>query len=438
MEKIISLSLYDNLPIYSNGAIQNAKLLPSIYGNDWKIRFYIRNVKTETIDELKRLGAEIVDMNKSDIKNGMMHRFLAVKKNNIVLIRDCDSIITNREKMMVDQFLNSKKKLHIIRDHPNHKEHMMGCSFGFNNSEIDIEKLIYQSDLRHNPAYMVDQIFLAKIIYPIFEGNMLIHDNFNKFYRERNELVIKWPRQINHIGQRIMNDVGEDTNRLNEFRGYIKFTKNKFKSVEEMMVNFCNYLSVSNVLKRKYVVSELYVNDELVVLDDYIIIKELLRYTFIIVKYESEDEFLISSEDMGCDTIKLSEIQKINELKEKDVLIFDIEINNDLQYDPFTLYNVIQLNDEINYKIDEYLDKKKLNLYDVIVSHGDENESLKEQFPTLQLYKDLFNDFSEYKIMNEFVRLYCGMFRIHIKPSKLIIEFSKRYWHQWDDNFKII
>ena len=155
---------------------------------------------------------------------------------------------------------------------------------------------------------MVDQIFLAKIIYPIYAGNMLIHDNFNKFYRERNELVIKWPRQINHIGQRIVNDVGEDTNRLNEFRGYIKFTKNKFKSVEEMMINFCNYLSVSNVLKRKYVVSELYVNDELVILDDYIIIKELLRYTFIIVKYESEDEFLISSEDMGCDKIKLSDI----------------------------------------------------------------------------------------------------------------------------------
>ena len=54
------------------------------------------------------------------------------------------------------------------------------------------------------------------------------------------------------------------------------------------------------------------------------------------------------------------------------------------------------------------------------------------------MYKDLFNDFSEYKIMNEFVRLYSGMFRIHIKPFELIYHFSKRYWHYWDEEFKII
>jgi len=441
MEKIISFSLYGNSPIYTNGSIQNAKLIPTIYGNDWKVRFYIKDVLNETVQILRELNCEIIDMNNSNITNGRMHRFLAIKKDNLVLIRDCDSVITYREKMMVDQFINSKKRLHVIRDHPNHKEHIMAGMYAFNQSNIDMEELINKSELKNNSNYMSDQLFLAQSIYPLYTGNILIHDNFNKFYREKNEIVLKWPRQINHIGQRITNEIGEDTIRLNEFKGYVKFKKNKFKTVKEMMEYFSNYLSISKVLKRKYIVSELYVNDELIILDDYIVIKELFRYTFIVTKYESEDEFIISEEDMGCEIIKLSDIQKIEEFKDKDVLCFDIDVKNDSQYDSFTLHNVIQLNDEINYKIDEYIEKNKIDLYDSVIYYEDAIDTfknLKEQFPSVYMYKDLFNDFSEYKIINDFVKLYAGMFRIHIKPFELIHHFSKRYWHHWDDEFKMI
>jgi hypothetical protein len=445
MEKIISFSLYGNSPIYTNGSIQNAKIIPTIYGNDWKVRFYVKDVLNETVQILKDLNCEIIDMNNSNIRNGRMHRFLAIKKDNIVLIRDCDSVITYREKMMVDQFINSKKKLHIIRDHPNHKEHIMAGMYAFNCSKIDMNELVERSELKNNSNYMSDQLFLGQSIYPLYTGDMLIHDNFNKFYREKNELVLKWPRQINHIGQRITNEVGEDTIRLNEFKGYVKFKKNKFKTVKEMMEYFCNYLSISAILKRKYILSELYVDDEIVILDDYIIIKELFRYTFIVTKYESDDEFTISNKDMGCETIKLSDVQKIEELKNKDVLCFDIDIQNDLQYDSFTLYNVIQLTDEINYKIEEYIVRNKLDLYNGIVYYDSNSEedlytynNLKQQFSSVYMYKDLFNDFSQYKMINEFVKLYSGMFRIHIRPFELIHHFSKRYWHHWDDEFKMI
>jgi len=304
-----------------------------------------------------------------------------------------------------------------------------------------MEELINKSELKNNSNYMSDQLFLAQSIYPMYKGAMIIHDNFNKFYRERNEIVLKWPRQINHIGQIIKNEIGDDTIRLNEFKGYVKFKKNKFNTVKEMMEYFCNFLSISKVLKRKYIVSELYVNDELIILDDYIVIKELFRYTFIVTKYESDDEFIISEEDMGCKKINLSDIQKIEEFTDKDILCFDIDVKNDSQYDSFTLYNVIQLTDEINYKIEEYIEKNKLNLYDSVIYYEDAIDTfknLKEQFPSVYMYKDLFNDFSNHKNINEFVRLYAGMFRIHIKPFELIHHFSKRYWHHWDDEFKMI
>ena len=106
-------------------------------------------------------------MTNSNIKNGMFFRFLSIKKNNIVMIRDCDSYVSYREKMMVNDFLNSKKKLHIIRDHPNHKEHMIGCSFGFNNSDINMEEIIKSTEFFSFLSYNHD---LHRAMLPNYLG----------------------------------------------------------------------------------------------------------------------------------------------------------------------------------------------------------------------------------------------------------------------------
>lgn len=102
---------------------------------------------------------------------------------------------------------------------------MMAGMYAFNCSNINMDELINKSELKNNSNYMSDQLFLGHSIYPLYKSDMIIHDNFNKFYREKDELVLKWPRQINHIGQRIINEIGEDTIRLNEFKGYVKFKK---------------------------------------------------------------------------------------------------------------------------------------------------------------------------------------------------------------------
>lgn len=434
MEKLFAFSLYGNNPIYVNGSINNAKLIPELFGSEWKVRFYVRDVTLETIDSLKKYNAEVIDMTKSDIKNGRLFRFLSIKKDNLVMIRDCDSIVTVREKMMVNEFLNSGKQLHIIRDHPNHKEHMMACSFGFNKSGIDMSELIYKSGLKDNTNYIMDQVFLAKHVYPLFKKMMLIHDNFNHYYREKDEIIIKYPRVINHIGQRIVDDVHEDTTRLNEFNGYVKFSKNNFESITELFEYFCNYLSISRSLKRKYVFDKFYINNEMVFLDDYILIKELFRYTFIQRSCDVKEEFVISKEELGVPVIKLSDIIKFDEIKEKELINFDIDILNDTDYDPFTLYNVIQLNDDINYRIEEYIVKNNIDKYNTIISH----EKLETNIDNMIYYDDLYKDFSEENKLNEIVKLFSGIFRIHIKPNNLIVQFSKRFWHNWDGDFKVI
>ena len=439
MEKIFSFSLYGNKQIYTEGAIYNAKKIPIIFGNKWIIRFYVKDVNIEIINKLKSLNCEIIDMTNSNIKNGMFFRFLSIKKNNIVMIRDCDSYVSYREKMMVNDFLNSKKKLHIIRDHPNHKEHMIGCSFGFNNSDINMEEIIKSTELKDIDRYNIDKFFLAKFIYPKYKNNILIIDSFNNFYRELDEIVLKYPKQITHIGQRIYDGETEDIKRLKEYDGYIIFNKHKFDSVYELIESFLNYLSISYVMRRKLIFKEYFVKDKLFLLDDYFEIKELFRYTFIQREKDSDiNEEYIFPDIEG--EIKLSELNSIKELKDKSFIVIGEKtyIQNDCPYDEFTLYNVVQLNSDIIYRIDEYILRKNLDKHDTIIDHSDTNITDPFILKNIISYSDIFNDFSDDKNTNELIKLFSGIFRIHIKPNKIVQHFSKRYWHPWDDDFTIL
>ena len=449
MNKIISMTLYGNNPIYTNGSIENAKLIPKIFGTEWEIRFYTRDVAPSVIQELKDLNCTVIDMQNNDIKNGRLLRFLAITENNIVLVRDCDSIVSYREKMMVLEFLNSKKKLHIIRDHPNHKEYMMAGMFGFNNSGINMKSKIYESKIKDNPHYTMDQIFLAKCVYPLFKGNMLIHDNFNKFYKERDEIVLKYPRLLTHIGQRIIRSTSinetEDKIRLNEFKGFIKFEKINFESVNEFMDYFLNCLKISRILKRTLIINDYRIKNNIFKLENYILIDELLRYTNITsINILNTIDITISSKELEANEIKLSLLLKMDNLSKYELLNIDIDVIPDVEIDvdEFTLYNVIQLKDELNYGMEEYIIRKNIDLYTTVICHDNETysklETNKDANIVMIKYENLYADYSENKILNEFLRLFSGIFRVHIKPSVIVEKISIRYWNHLDGDFQKI
>ena len=60
MRKIISFSLYNNIPLYVEGAIENAELVEKIYPG-WTARFYVDDtVPIGVVSILKEKGSEIV------------------------------------------------------------------------------------------------------------------------------------------------------------------------------------------------------------------------------------------------------------------------------------------------------------------------------------------------------------------------------------------
>jgi len=139
MKKIITFSLWGDNPFYTVGAIRNAELAKEFYP-DWICRFYIGNsTPQDVIDKLDSFdNTEIVLMNTDEGWDGMFWRFYPVTDSDVdvMISRDVDSRITYREAAAVNEWLESGKTLHIMRDHPMHTEPIMGGMWGCRTKEM--------------------------------------------------------------------------------------------------------------------------------------------------------------------------------------------------------------------------------------------------------------------------------------------------------------
>lgn len=178
MKKIISFSLWGDNPKYTIGAIKNAELTPIIFP-DWISRFYCGlSVPYNIIDTLQSLPqTEIIIMDVNGDWSGMFWRFYACEDSDIMISRDTDSRLSIREKLAVDEWLNSNKDFHIMRDHPYHNVEILGGMWGVRNGLLkNIKTLI--NEYTKGDFWQVDQNFLKEKIYPLVINNSFIHDSY--------------------------------------------------------------------------------------------------------------------------------------------------------------------------------------------------------------------------------------------------------------------
>ena len=177
--KIISFSLWGDDKKYTIGALRNAELALSIYPG-WLCRFYLgKSVPLDISEELQEFSnSEIINMNEKGDWTGMFWRFLAADHlSDIVLSRDTDSRLNKREKAAVDEWLNSDKDFHIMRDHPYHATEILGGMWGCRNGILHgITGLI--NDYQKGDFWQVDQNFLKEKIYPLIRDRSFVHDEF--------------------------------------------------------------------------------------------------------------------------------------------------------------------------------------------------------------------------------------------------------------------
>jgi len=180
MKKIISFSLWGEDPKYCVGAIKNADLALQFYPG-WVCRFHVgTSTPIEYVNQLKsKNNTEVIERQEKGNWEGMFWRFLDASDFSVevMISRDTDSRLDEREAAAVKEWLQSGKKFHIMRDHPFHKTEILGGMWGVRNHFLgDMKHLI--ADYTKGDYWQVDQNFLREIIYPIVKNNCMVHDEF--------------------------------------------------------------------------------------------------------------------------------------------------------------------------------------------------------------------------------------------------------------------
>lgn len=193
MKNIIVFSLWGDHPMYWKGALRNIELAKINYPK-FICRFYIdKNCNSELIETIKGDNVEVVLMepetyNYSNMSvrfnhSGLFWRFLPLKEEDIdiILFRDCDSRISEREVNAVNEWLSTNKDFHIMRDHPYHPWPILTGMWGCRNSKLlNIDELLLK--WKTHPTKGVyqaeDQDFLGQFIYPLTIGSSVEHSEF--------------------------------------------------------------------------------------------------------------------------------------------------------------------------------------------------------------------------------------------------------------------
>ncbi len=187
MKKIIAFSLWGSNSQYTIGAINNADLARIIYPG-WLCRFYQdTTVPEEIVHDLgKRENVELIKRSAENDWQRLFWLFDAAADDSveIMIARDTDSRLHEREKAAVDEWLASDKLFHIMRDHPYHYFPIMTGMWGVKGDLLKsikdwIHEYLEQQDVNIiQPRQHIDREFLTEIVYPKVINKSLVHDDF--------------------------------------------------------------------------------------------------------------------------------------------------------------------------------------------------------------------------------------------------------------------
>jgi hypothetical protein len=181
MKKVFSFSLFGSHEKYWRGLYKNIDKIHEFFP-DWHTYVWIGdNVSEDVVLTLsEKRNVILLPSNETGLIN-MSSRFFAIDdpEVEIMCVRDADSRITERDRACIEEFVNSGKLFHIIRDHPNHHHVIMGGMWGIKKGYLN-GKLYdaFQHWRQRNTAteFWNDMDFLRSFFYPHVLPYAMIHD----------------------------------------------------------------------------------------------------------------------------------------------------------------------------------------------------------------------------------------------------------------------
>jgi hypothetical protein len=112
-----------------------------------------------------------------------------------------------RERFAVEEWIDSGKAVHTIRDHPNHDRPINGGMWGGVKNAIPggMERLIKKWSRRD--AYGADLHFLTRAVWPLIKSNQIAHDAYScSKYPNSHPFPTQRPANFQHVGQVFFQD----------------------------------------------------------------------------------------------------------------------------------------------------------------------------------------------------------------------------------------
>lgn len=227
--KVFSFSIYGDNPIYTIGGVKNAKLVKELFP-DWKSIFYVADdVNPDIIKQIEEYGGIVEIKPTNESFTGMFWRFMAITRPDVdvMIVRDCDSRVSERDVAAINEFMGSDKLYHIVRDHPiGHHYPMNGGMWGCKknpfisriNNHIDdylrtnFSHVFNTENAKKDSIRNADQMFLMERIYPNVVNSIMVHDEYFRY--EPFAKPIEHDRQSNNFAF-----IGESVDENDEPRG---------------------------------------------------------------------------------------------------------------------------------------------------------------------------------------------------------------------------
>lgn len=200
--KVVSFCIYGSNEKYCRGLLENIIIIKNKLPNFY-VFIYVGNGVPENYINLYSSydKVKLIYTNRIGHDN-MINRFFAIDEDNVelMIVRDADSRIHNRDLWCIHHFISSHFAAHTIRDHPDHQAKIMGGLWGLKKGLLnDKIKNIYS--FYNNKSSVInqmqhDQYFLRNAIYNLIKKYLIIYTNDHKLTLENDENICLIPFPI--------------------------------------------------------------------------------------------------------------------------------------------------------------------------------------------------------------------------------------------------
>ncbi|MEZ3501166.1 tetratricopeptide repeat protein [Pantoea sp. KPR_PJ] len=206
-QNIIAFSLYGGHPRYCETLLKNVEVAPTLYPG-WTCRIYLDgSVPQHVWQRLNQPHVQLVDMSQEKVILPTLWRFLVMDDPRVkrFIIRDADSLLSEREAAAVDAWLDSPYWFHHMRDYFSHTELLLagmwgGCNGVFSNMAQSMRDFIARYS--GNPRF-TDQYFLKVALWPTVRESLLSHDEIFHFHQAQPwppHAPVRWQTARFHVG----------------------------------------------------------------------------------------------------------------------------------------------------------------------------------------------------------------------------------------------